>query len=51
MTGKSGKCEECAKLAQCNKTIGIMFGFCNTDFEPKAEQGTGNESGRESTHH
>ncbi|MBR2999720.1 MAG: hypothetical protein IKF39_01875 [Oscillospiraceae bacterium] len=27
-----GYCESCAKVRECKKTIGIMFGYCPTDF-------------------
>lgn len=30
-----GNCEDCKKIKECKKTIGIIWGFCNTDFEPK----------------
>lgn len=33
----NGKCEDCKKIKECKKTIGIIWGFCNTDFEPKDE--------------
>lgn len=33
----SGECENCAKLETCCKDIGIIWGFCNTDFEPRKE--------------
>lgn len=32
-----GKCEDCKKIKECNKDIGIIWGFCNIDFEPKDE--------------
>ena len=28
-------CETCKKANSCNKTIGIIWGFCNTDYEPQ----------------
>lgn len=34
---KSGYCETCAHRETCRKTVGIMFGFCNTDYEPEKE--------------
>ena len=34
----SGYCENCLKEDTCKKTIGIMFGFCNTDYRPKREE-------------
>lgn len=37
MIYSQGKCEDCSKLDECNKPVGIMFGFCNTDFEPKTK--------------
>lgn len=33
-----GNCENCAKVETCKKDIGIIWGFCNTDFEPKKEE-------------
>ena len=27
-----GYCESCAKVRECKKTIGIMFGYCETDY-------------------
>lgn len=27
-------CENCKKQATCRQTIGYIFGFCETDFEP-----------------
>lgn len=33
-----GLCENCVKQDTCKKTIGIMFGFCNTDFEAEKEE-------------
>lgn len=32
-------CENCKHEATCHKTIGIMFGYCNIDFEPKNGKG------------
>lgn len=29
-----GNCEDCKKIKECKKFIGIVWGFCNTDFEP-----------------
>ena len=34
----SGYCENCAKEQTCHKDIGIIWGFCNTDFEPRKEK-------------
>ena len=34
----SGNCENCAKKEQCHKDIGIIWGFCNTDFVPANEE-------------
>jgi hypothetical protein len=31
----TGYCENCAKEQICRKDIGIIWGFCNTDFEQK----------------
>lgn len=33
-----GYCENCAKEENCKKDIGIIWGFCNTDFAPKGEE-------------
>lgn len=33
-----GNCENCVKKNQCKKDIGIIWGFCNTDFIPENEQ-------------
>ena len=33
----TGHCESCKRRSDCNKTIGIMYGYCNTDYEPVAE--------------
>lgn len=30
-------CETCKNLANCKKEIGIIWGFCNTDYIPKEE--------------
>ena len=30
-----GNCEDCKKKDDCSKAIGLMYGYCNTDFEPK----------------
>ena len=32
-----GNCEDCVKINKCTKDIGIMFGFCEIDFEEKKE--------------
>lgn len=32
-----GKCKDCAKQLSCYKPMGYRFGFCETDFEPKAK--------------
>lgn len=34
----SGECETCAKRENCRKDIGIIWGFCNTDYEPENEE-------------
>lgn len=31
-------CEICAKQGECNRTTGIMFGFCSTEFKPDADK-------------
>jgi len=33
-----GECENCAKAKTCRKTVGIMFGYCSTEFQPKESQ-------------
>lgn len=33
----SGTCDECIREKECKKTIGIMFGYCNTEFIPKVD--------------
>lgn len=38
-------CENCAKVATCQKIIGFMYGFCNADFQPK-ETEVNDEEGR-----
>lgn len=30
----SGNCNACAKRETCRKDIGIIWGFCNTDYQP-----------------
>ena len=30
-------CETCANLKSCKKTIGVVWGFCNTDYIPKED--------------
>lgn len=30
-------CEKCVKQKTCKKTIGIMYGFCDSDFVPKGK--------------
>ena len=32
-----GKCKDCAKQMSCWKPVGVRFGFCETDFEPKVK--------------
>ena len=34
MTGLKGNCKNCKKQTTCNKLIGLLSGFCLTDFEP-----------------
>lgn len=29
-------CDTCAQRATCKKDIGVIWGFCNTDYEPGA---------------
>lgn len=31
----SGDCENCANRKNCTKMIGIVWGWCATDFVPK----------------
>lgn len=31
-------CETCKHSNECNRTMGIMWGFCNTNYEPKTEE-------------
>lgn len=33
-----GRCEDCKMETACKKVVGLMFGFCKTDFEPKTEE-------------
>ena len=33
-----GYCENCKKVESCTKYIGIVYGFCNLDFEPKEKE-------------
>ena len=33
----SGYCVDCKNSETCRKVCGIMFGFCNADFEPMEE--------------
>ena len=33
----TGECENCKHRNSCKATIGIMFGFCRTEFEPSDE--------------
>lgn len=40
MTTPAKSCENCAHLATCQKFIGLRFGFCNTDFQPKQKPTT-----------
>ena len=28
-------CETCQNAKSCDKTIGTIWGFCNTDYEPQ----------------
>lgn len=30
-------CENCVKRMECRKDIGIIWGYCNTDYEPIAD--------------
>lgn len=41
----TGNCENCAKAETCRKDIGIIWGFCNTDYEPLPQKNE--DSGRE----
>lgn len=31
-------CETCAKAETCHKFIGIVWGFCETDYQPKEQE-------------
>ena len=31
-------CETCAKRDDCKRIVGIMFGFCETDYVPEKKQ-------------
>lgn len=33
----SGKCEDCKNEKTCRSVCGIMFGFCDSEFEPKKD--------------
>ena len=33
-----GYCENCKHIDNCRLEIGIVFGFCNTHFEPKEKE-------------
>jgi len=33
-----GNCETCAKRGACKKDIGIIFGFCVTEYEPEQKK-------------
>lgn len=48
MIFSQGKCEDCVKLDECSKPVGIMFGFCNTDFEPKRDEARSDDEPKES---
>lgn len=32
-----GECETCKHERYCRKAIGIIWGYCNTDYEPREE--------------
>ena len=34
----TGECKDCANLKNCTKMIGIVWGFCRTDFQPKGQE-------------
>lgn len=34
----TGYCERCAKRENCKKDIGIIWGFCNTDYVPEKKE-------------
>lgn len=31
-------CETCAKAETCHKLIGIVWGFCEADYQPKERE-------------
>ena len=31
-------CDTCARRATCKKEIGVIWGFCNTDYMPEVNQ-------------
>lgn len=33
----TGCCESCKKYPECRKDIGVIWGHCNTDYEPLAK--------------
>ena len=33
-----GCCENCKKAESCTKYIGVVYGFCSTDYEPKKKE-------------
>lgn len=39
----SGKCDNCAKRNECSKPIGIIWGFCNTDYEEEKDDGSNSD--------
>lgn len=40
-----GCCEHCKKEERCSKYIGMVYGFCNIDYEPEEkEEDHGSES-------
>ena len=36
-----GVCEDCKRFAECHKDIGIIWGGCYSDFEPKEKKEKG----------
>lgn len=38
LSAAHGKCAFCAHRAECKKTIGIMFGFCEAEYAPDMDR-------------
>lgn len=39
-----GRCENCTKEENCTKYIGMVYGFCNLDYEPKEKEVAENDN-------